>query len=143
MDRLVDQMTTYALDLSYNDLPAEVVARTKHLILDTVGCALGASPSQPATIARAMAGQISSDTPATVMVGGQKTSPDLAAFANGVMIRYLDYNDMYNNVGGCHPSDMLAPVLATVDAVHGDGKDVILGMVLGYETYCSVADGSA
>lgn len=143
MDRLLDEMITYALDFSYDDIPQDVIVRAKHLILDTVGCALGASPSTPATIAQAIAGQISSDTPASVMVGGQKTSPDLAAFANGVMIRYLDYNDMYNNIGGCHPSDMLAPVLAAVDAVHGDGRAAILGMVLGYEIFCSVADGSA
>ncbi|MFH1517810.1 MAG: MmgE/PrpD family protein, partial [Pseudomonadota bacterium] len=89
MDRIVDSMASYAVNLSYADLPKEVVARAKHLILDAVGCALGAFPSPPATIARAVAAGVKSDTPATIMVGGQKTSPDLAAFVNGSMIRYL------------------------------------------------------
>ena len=53
MDRVVDSMATYAVNLAYEDLPSEVVARTKHLILDAVGCALGAAPSPPAAIARA------------------------------------------------------------------------------------------
>jgi len=143
MDRLVDQLTSYALQLSYHDLPQEVVDRTKHLILDTVGCALGAAPSPPATIARAMAAEVSSATPATVMVGGQETSPDLAAFANGAMIRYLDYNDTYTSNGTCHPSDMLAPTLAAVDSLHDGGKAAILGMVLGYEVLCGLTDSGA
>ena len=77
------------------------------------------------------------------MIGGQKTSPDLAAFANGVMIRYLDFNDTYAGSPTCHPSDLLAPVLAVADAKRGDGKDVILGTVLGYEVFCGLIDAGA
>jgi 2-methylcitrate dehydratase len=77
------------------------------------------------------------------MVSGKGTTPDLAAFANGVMIRYLDYNDTYTSNGTCHPSDMLAPTLAAVDAVHGDGRSTILGMVLGYEILCGLVDSGA
>ena len=70
-----------------------MVERAKRLILDTVGCALGATPWQAPSVARALAADVQSRTPATVMVSGQQTSPDMAAFANGVMTRYLDYND--------------------------------------------------
>jgi 2-methylcitrate dehydratase len=77
------------------------------------------------------------------LVSGQKTSPDLAAFANGAMIRYLDFNDTYTGSTTCHPSDLLAPVLAVVDARSGDGKDVILGTVLGYEIFCGLVDAGA
>ena len=101
--------------------------------MDTVGCALGGAQSPPAKIARAAASEITSALPSTVLISGQKTSPDLAAFANGVMIRYLDFNDTYAGSPTCHPSDLLAPVLAVVDARHGNGKNVILGTVLGYE----------
>jgi 2-methylcitrate dehydratase len=129
MESLVDQIAGYSEELSYEDLPPEVVARTKELILDSVGCALGGSASPPALIAQAMAAETFSSRPSTVLATGQKTSPDLATFANGIMTRYLDYNDTY--LGGGHPSDMLAPVLASVDAVHGDGKAAILATSLG------------
>ena len=59
------------------------------------------------------------------------------------MIRYLDFNDTYAGSPTCHPSDLLAPVLAVVDARHGDGKDVILGTVLGYEVFCGLIDAGA
>jgi 2-methylcitrate dehydratase len=139
-DRILNHLCDYALKLSYRDLPQEVIRRTKHIVIDTVGCALGGAESPPAKIARAAASEITSAIPSTVLISGQKTSPDLAAFANGVMIRYLDFNDTYAGSPTCHPSDLLAPVLAVVDARNGNGKDVILGTVLGYEVLCGLID---
>lgn len=142
-DRILDHLCDYALKLSYRDLPEEVIRRTKQIVMDTVGCALGGADSPPAKIARAAASEITSALPATVLISGQKTSPDLAAFANGVMIRYLDFNDTYAGSPTCHPSDLLAPVLAVVDARNGSGKDVILGTVLGYEMFCGLIDAGS
>ncbi len=142
-DRILNHLCDYALKLSYRDLPQEVIRRTKHIVMDTVGCALGGAESPPAKIARAAASEITSASPSTVLISGQKTSPDLAAFANGVMIRYLDFNDTYAGSPTCHPSDLLAPVLAVVDARNGSGRDVILGTVLGYEVLCGLIDAGA
>jgi len=142
-DRILNHLCDYALKLSYRDLPEEVIRRTKYIVMDTVGCALGGAESPPAKIAKAAASEITSAVPSTVLVSGQKTSPDLAAFANGVMIRYLDFNDTYAGSPTCHPSDLLAPVLAVVDATNGNGKDVILGTVLGYEVLCGLIDAGA
>jgi 2-methylcitrate dehydratase len=89
VDRILNHLCDYALNRSYRDLPEEVIRQAKHIVLDTVGCALGGAESPPAKIARAAAAEITSAVPSTVLIGGQKTSPDLAAFANGVMIRYL------------------------------------------------------
>ena len=142
-DRILNHLCDYALKLSYRDLPQEVIRRARHIILDTVGCAFGGAESPPAKIARAAASEITSAMPSTVLISGRKTSPDLAAFANGVMIRYLDFNDTYAGSPTCHPSDLLAPVLAVVDATNGSGEDVILGMVLGYEVFCGLIDAGA
>jgi 2-methylcitrate dehydratase len=142
-DRILNHLCDYALQLSYRDLPKEVIRRTKDIVLDTVGCALGGAGSPPAKIARAAASEITSASLSTVLVSGRKTSPDLSAFANGVMIRYLDFNDTYTGSITCHPSDLLAPVLAVVDTRNGNGKDVILGMVLGYEVLCGLIDAGS
>jgi 2-methylcitrate dehydratase len=139
-DRILNHLCDYALQLSYHDLSQEVVDRAKHIIIDTVGCALGGADSPPAKIARASASEVTPATPSRVLVSGQQTSPDLAAFANGVMIRYLDFNDTYTGSITCHPSDLLGPVLAVVDATKGSGKDIILGTVLGYEVFCGLID---
>src|SRR2546427_11051913 len=60
MDQLTELWVEYALTLSYEDLPPEVVERTKCLILDTVGCALGAAPWQAPSVARALAADVQS-----------------------------------------------------------------------------------
>src|SRR2546427_7067294 len=143
MDQLTERLVEYALALSYEDPPPEVVQRTKCLLLDAVGCALGAAPWQAPSVARALAADVQSRTPATVMVGGQQTSPDMAAFANGVMTRYLDYNDYCYTHGRGHPSDTIAPVLAAAEAARGDGKSVILGTVMAYDLLLGLSDSAS
>ena len=66
---------------------------------------------------------------------GQLTSPDMAAFANTAMIRYLDCNDSFVSPGGGHPSDMLPAVVAAAEVVGASGREVITGLVLAYEIY--------
>ncbi|WP_454689164.1 MmgE/PrpD family protein [Achromobacter aloeverae] len=143
MDIVVDAIADYAAQLTYDALPAPVVERAKHLIVDTFGCALGAAGSLPVRIAMTMAASVQSTTPATVMVSGLRTSPDLAAFANGTLIRYLDYNDTYTGRGTVHPSDVFAAALAAAECMGGDGRALILGTVLGYEVLCNMADNGA
>src|SRR5437764_856777 len=67
-DRILNHLCDYALKLSYRDLPQEVIRRTKHIVMDTVGCALGGAESPPAKIARAAASEITSASPSTVLI---------------------------------------------------------------------------
>ena len=110
------------------------------MILDAMGCAFGGYSSEPARIARELAGTVSSAHPATVIGSGQKSSPDLAAFANGVMIRYLDFNDGYTGKDPGHPSDNLAAILPLAEVVQADGKSVITAAVLASEVFCRLVD---
>ena len=141
MTTIVGQLSAYAAALRYEHLPREVVHQAKRLIIDTIGCALGGCKSEPAKIAREIAGTVTSTQPATLMVSGQRTSPDLAAFANGVMIRFLDFNDGYTSTGESgHPSDSIAAVLAVAELMGRSGKDVIAATVLAYEVFCRICD---
>ena len=109
MPTLVEQLSRYAAGLRYEELPAAVVHQAKRLIIDSVGCALGGYWSEPARIAREVASTVRSSEPVTVIGSGERTSPDLATFANGVMIRFLDFNDGYTSTGESgHPSDSIA-----------------------------------
>jgi 2-methylcitrate dehydratase len=138
---IVEQLAAYTAALRYEDLPAEVVRQARRLIVDTVGCALGGYTSEPATIARDIAATVTSTRPATVMVSGQRTSPDLAVFANGVMIRFLDFNDGYTSTGESgHPSDSIAAALTAAEIAGRSGKDLICATVLAYEVFCRICD---
>jgi 2-methylcitrate dehydratase len=121
MPTIAEQLSSYATSLHYRDLPSEVVHLAKRMIIDTIGCALGGYTSEPSKIARDLAATVTSTQPCTIIGSGLTSSPDLATFANGVMIRYLDYNDGYTSKESGHPSDSIAAVLsATEMAGQGD-----------------------
>ena len=140
MDSITEYLTAYADGLTFADLPTEVVRQTKRVIIDTLGCALGGYTSEPSKIARQMA-EATCAHPATVIGSGQRTTPDLATFANGVMIRYLDYNDIVmSRYGGGHHSDDIAAVLSPAEVAHRSGQDVITATVLAYEVNSGFPD---
>jgi 2-methylcitrate dehydratase len=141
MPTLVEQLSTYAASLRFESLPREVVHTAKRLIIDTVGCALGGYWSEPARIARDLAATVRSSEPVTVIGSGERTSADLATFANGVMIRFLDFNDGYTSTGESgHPSDSIAAVLSTAELRRRSGAEAIAATVLAYEVFCRVCD---
>src|SRR5215210_6728987 len=138
---LVERLSAYTAGLTYEQLPSEVVHHAKRLIVDTVGCALGGYWSEPARIARDVAATVRSSEPVTVIGNGERSSPDLATFANGVMIRFLDFNDGYTSTGESgHPSDSIAAVLSTAELRRRSGSEAIAAIVLAYEVFCRVCD---
>jgi 2-methylcitrate dehydratase len=140
MDTIASYLSDYTTALTFADLPPEVVHQAKRLLVDTLGCAIGGYSSEPSKIARALADTVSSRQAASVLGSGQQTSLDLATFANGVMIRYLDFNDGYTSKESGHPSDAVAAVLSPAEFTHGDGKSVITATVLAYEVFCRMCD---
>jgi 2-methylcitrate dehydratase len=140
MESIAEYLSDYTTALSFEDLPTDVVHQAKRLLIDTLGCAIGGYASEPSKIARALAEEITSRQPATVLGSGQRTSLELATFANGVMMRYLDFNDGYTSKESGHPSDALAAVLSPTEVAHGDGKAVLTSMVLAYEVFCRLCD---
>lgn len=140
MDEVVEYLSTYAAGLTFADLPPEVVHHAKRMLIDTLGCAIGGYASEPSVMARALAATVSSQQPATIFGNGQPTSLEMATFANGVMMRYLDFNDGYTGRESGHPSDALAAVLSPAEVVHGTGRQVITATVLAYEVFCRLCD---
>jgi len=138
---IAEYLADYGTSIKYENFPPEIVHKVKGLLIDALGCALGAYTSTPGKIARQIAGKVyRCDMPATVLGSGQKSSPELATFANGVMIRYLDFNDGFAGKEVGHPSDNFAPVLTCADAIHAGGKEVIVASILAYEVFCRLAD---
>ena len=140
---LAHRLAEYAANLSFEKLPAEAVLEAKRRIIDALGCALGAYDAEPAQIARKVAQLGSSQHGATVLGTKHKTTPDHAAFASGVMMRYLDFNDTYLSTEPAHPSDTIAAVLAVAEAEKKSGKDILTAIVLAYEIQCRLCDAAS
>ena len=140
MPTVAEKLSSYAVGLRYDDLPPEVVHQAKRLIIDTLGCAVGGYDSEPVRVAREMAATVTSKQPATVLVSNGASSPDLAAFANGVMIRFLDFNDGYTSKESGHPSDSIAATLSCTEVANGGGRRLLTSTVLAYEVFCRICD---
>ena len=140
MDRTADLLANYASSLTYEDLTPEAAHHVRRRLLDSLGCALGAYDSEPARIARKLAGQMSHSQPARIIGSGQVSSPDMATFANTVMVRYLDCNDNFFSVAGGHPSDMIPAALAVADSLHSSGSQTMTAIAVAYQAFCSIAD---
>ena len=140
MATIVERLSAYSRSLRYQDLPADVVHQAKRMIIDSIGCALGGYGGEPSSIARSIAATVTSSRPATVIGSGQTSSPDLACFANGVMLRYLDFNDGYTGNESGHPSDSIAAALTAAEVARRDGRELIAATVLAYEVFCRICD---
>ena len=130
----IERIADYAAALRFAQLPADAVRHCKRCLVDTVGLALGAFDAEPSRIARGMAQRTSVASGSRILGTAHRALPELAAFANGVMARYFDGNDVYVGGGG-HPSDMMAAILAAADANGADGKSIVTAIALAYEVY--------
>jgi 2-methylcitrate dehydratase len=140
MDRTTELISSYACGLSYEDLSPQTIHQVKRTLVDTLGCAMGGFTAEPAKIARRLAGSITSTMPSRILGTQDYSSPDMAGFANGVMVRYLDCNDSYFSPGGGHPSDMIPAALALADPLSSDCRTVITAIVLAYEVFARLSD---
>ena len=139
---LADRLADYAQTIAFERLPREAVHEAKRRFIDSFATAVGAMPSEAFAIARRCAGRVSG-SPSASLLGGGTSSPEWAAFVNGLLIRYLDFNDTYLALEPAHPSDNLAAVLAAGEAANAGGRDLITAAVLAYEIQCRFCDAAS
>jgi 2-methylcitrate dehydratase len=139
---LADRLAEYAVGLKFDDLPAPVVHEAKRRFIDSFATAVGAMDADAYAIARRCALRVQAKSGAGILGGGQ-SSVEWATFVNGILIRYLDYNDTYLSLEPAHPSDNLAPVLSVGDMHRSDGKALITAAVLAYEIQCRLCDAAS
>ena len=139
-DPVVERLTRYAASAQYERLPFEAVHQVKRLVIDSMGCGLAASNADPVRAARGLALEVHGSSPATLLGTTATTTPDMAAFVNGTMVRYLDFNDSYNGKDIAHPSDNIPAVLAAAESHGASGRDLIAAVALAYEVQAAWAD---
>jgi 2-methylcitrate dehydratase len=136
---LAARLAAYADGLRYDDLDDATVESVKVHIIDALGCGLAAFDEKPVRICRSVA-LAHGGGGATVVGTTRRAAPDLAAFANGAAIRYLDLNDAYVGRITGHPSDNIAACLAVAEAERATAAELITAVALAYEVNCRLID---
>lgn len=123
----------FAVNLQYKDLPKEVIYEVKRYLYDSIGCAFGGYHTKDVRIIRNIYKDMGGTEEATVFVFGDKIPAVNATLVNSLMIRALDFNDIYWKEDPSHPSDIIPAALATAEMVGASMEEVITAIVLAYE----------
>jgi len=127
------QIAEFAVSLKFADLPDEVVNEVKRYMYDSIGCAYGGYHTKDLNIIRDIYIDIGGKSDATVLGFGDKLPAVNATLINSLMVRALDFNDIYWKDDPSHPSDIIPAAWAVGELVNANMKDVIVAIVLAYE----------
>ncbi|MSR32751.1 MAG: MmgE/PrpD family protein [Gemmataceae bacterium] len=142
-ESLARKIARFALELRWDDVPSETIHELKRRLLDSLGTALGALNSPASRAVKACALNQGNPSNQVSLIGGGKSAPDWGAFYNGLLIRYLDFNDTYLSMEPAHPSDNLAAVLAAGEREKSPPKEMILAGIIAYEIQCRLCDAAS
>lgn len=133
MTTISHRIAEFAVNLKYEHLPREVVTRTKQFLLDSIGCAFGGWDAEDVQIQFRLHTAMGGLPQATVLAGGSQLPINHTALLNSLLIRALDYNDIYWEEDPSHPSDLIPAALSPAEALGKSGRDVITAIALAYE----------
>jgi 2-methylcitrate dehydratase len=143
MTSLSHQMAEFAMNLKYEEIPAEAVYEAKRFLLDSIGCALAAVKNEDMGAMYRFTEKLGGRPEATIIGTGEKTNAPNAALMNCLLTRALDYNDIYWEQDPSHPSDMIGAALAAAEANGKNGREALIAIVIAYELemrWCHAAD---
>jgi len=132
-DTVTAKMARWGAALEYQHLSKDAVYQAKRFLLDSVGCALGGYKQHDVILALGVLNEIAGRGNATVIGTGKKVDAVSASLANALMIRCMDYNDIYWKQDPSHPSDIFPAAMACCERAGSDGRELIVGFVLGHE----------
>ncbi|CAM3861469.1 MmgE/PrpD family protein [Bordetella tumulicola] len=141
MPSLIEDVARHVAGIRYAEMPTEDVASIRRLVLDTLGCAVGAAHCGPARELSGWLRQPAGPQDMATLIGdGRVCSLDSAILFNGALVRYLDFMDVYWSRDICHPSENIPVALAAAEAAHCDGRQLIEAIAAAYEVQIRLAN---
>jgi 2-methylcitrate dehydratase PrpD len=132
------RLADFAAGITYESLPEDVREQPRMFVLDCVSVALGAYEffrrNDDRLIERYLA-QSAPPGPATVIGHGIRTTPTIAAFVNGTLAEFLDFQDSNMDILTHNGAPIIPAVLATAETLASSWRDVATAIVAGYEVH--------
>jgi 2-methylcitrate dehydratase len=135
-----EEMAAFVERVGWEHISPDAREALKVRVLDSLACAFGAIRGEPIRMIRRDVNEFGGN-PLCTLIGGGRTSPDRAAFLNGALVRYLDFNDSYLAPGEtCHPSDNIGAVLAASEYALASGRQFLTALAVAYQVQCRLCD---
>src|SRR3954468_17881888 len=128
-------MAGFVAGLHYDQIPADVIARIKLLILDSLGCALYGVDLEWSRILMRTLTQIDKTSACGVWGTSIRLSAPHAALVNGLLVQGFELDDIHR-VGAIHVGSVVLPALLAITQIKPgiSGRDFLTAAVAGYET---------
>jgi 2-methylcitrate dehydratase len=139
-DEIAELLAAYVTGVSGSLTPATRDA-AKRALADSIAVALGALGHVASAAARRYAAQFPLPDGPVIWGTSMRSTPEIAALTNGVLLRCYDYNDFFvgrRNSG--HPSDIVAGVIAAGEWTQASGEELLTALSVGYEVVAAVFD---
>jgi 2-methylcitrate dehydratase PrpD len=131
MAKIIDSLVDYLLGARQAKLPAEVVQKGKSHILDSLAAVVSGSTLKPGRLGLQHAREQGGKEECSVLGSNLKTTPIVAAFANG-MSAHADETDDSNSQ--LHPGCAIVPAaLAMAESQNKNGDALLRAVILGYD----------
>jgi 2-methylcitrate dehydratase len=136
----VESLAKYAARASFADLSAESRRQLPIHILDSLGCSIAALGAGPIQACREQVAEFGGTGP-SALIGGGQANPIYASFWHTALVRYVDFMDNFlARTETCHTADNFGVALTIADYVGGSGRDLMLGVALGYTVQSRLVD---
>src|SRR5260221_8169663 len=136
----VQALARYAARATFDDLSSESRQQLPVHILDSLGCCIAALGAGPVQACQQQVADFGGSGPGALIGGGQ-ANPVYAAFWHTALVRYVDFMDNFlAPTETCHTADNFGVALTAAEYVGGSGRDLMLGVALGYTVQSRFVD---
>lgn len=133
---VMERLSAYIAGALRRPLPAPVVEKTKHHLLDTLAAMVSGARLPPGRKAIAFARSRGGPREACIVAGGFRAGAENAALANG-MLAHADETDDSHAPSLTHPGCGIVPAaLAMAEREGRDGRALLRAVALGYDVGC-------
>ncbi len=133
MSSITGKMADFVLNLDYESIPAPAIKEAKRFLLDSVGCALAAVNNEDMAAMYRFTEKLGGTPEATLIGSGHRTNAANAALMNSLLVRALDYNDIYWEQDPSHPSDIIFGAMSPAEALGIGGRETLVAIMIAYE----------
>ncbi len=142
MTALASEIGNWVSELTFEDLPGDVVAATRLRVLDVIGLSLAGAGTGFGRSVRNAAAAMFPNGPCRVWGTGERLGVTGAPFVNAAAAQALEYDDTHVESIVHMSSPAVAAALALSETAPASGRDVITAVALGNEISCRVGSVS-
>jgi 2-methylcitrate dehydratase len=136
----VQALARYAARATFDDLSADSRKQLPIHILDSLACCIAALGAGPVNACRDQVTEFGGGHGITLIGGGQ-ANPVYAAFWHTVLVRYVDFMDNFlAPTETCHTADNFGVALTAAELAGGSGRDLMVGVAIGYTVQSRLVD---